>query len=502
MAHHEDSTSGQHSSIIDRVLLHAATSPERIAVDAIHRTTAYAELLGSVGRVAARLKTCPDGPVIVQPNDAVDLAVGCLAALTRARTFLVVDRNVPQDALEVFATSVGSSVLLRPADAANDRPPPDLMTVVDVGVAVAGTGSTALARVQARDVPMAFASTSGSTGRPKLVSILERDVLLVLDGSYGDADLLPSDVPFFPLSPATFTVVGLLRGLALGLTTVCADPRAMPLSDIVKGIMEAHVTFVRVAPSVLRRLVRCIPEGVLLPSIRTIQCTGEPLLWSDVESLRRVLPPSAIVHNRLGMTETGELTIMPVRVHDPIDGKGAVPVGMPLPGRRVRILDPNGDEAVPGVDGEIVFEGDFHRVAEGMETLPDGSTRFQTGDVGCIDASGALLLRGRSDRMLKINGVRVEPSLVEDAIRGLPHVVDVAVIPVSVTVGERRLAALVVTAPGSAITVERIREVVHVQVSAAAVPVRIVLSSEPLPLLESGKSDLRRLNELLDVGAA
>jgi acyl-CoA synthetase (AMP-forming)/AMP-acid ligase II len=149
------------------------------------------------------------------------------------------------------------------------------------------------------------------------------------------------------------------------------------------------------------------------------------------------------------------------------------------------------------VKGYSRFEGDFHRAAEGMERRDDGWTRFPTGDVGCIDAAGDLVLRGRSDRMVKIGGVRVEPALVEEAIRGVPGVVDVAVIPVLVAVGELRLAALTVTTTPPVVTVEQIRAAVHRTVSAAAVPVRVVLTSTPLPLLQSGKSDLRRLTELL-----
>jgi acyl-coenzyme A synthetase/AMP-(fatty) acid ligase len=489
-----DAPAGESSgSVLDHLVRHAERSPDHIAVDTLQRRVTYAQLLGRVGHVAALLEGCPAGPVIVQPIDAIDQVIGCLAAMAQARTFLVVDRTLPQEALDVFAVSVGATVLLRPADDASSRAVPSTLTIIDV----AGSRSAPLARTAPNGHPMAFASTSGSTGRPKLVSILEQEVLLVLEGTYGDADLLPSDVAFFPLSPATFTVVGVLRGVTLGITVVCADPRALRLADVAEGIRDTGVTFVRLAPSVLRRLVRSIPQGASLPAVRTVQCTGEPLLWSDIESLRRVLSPTAIVHNRLGMTETGELTVMPVRVHDPIGAAGAVPVGKALPGRRVLILGPDGAEVAAGMEGAIVLEGVFHRVADGMESLADGWTRFHTGDVGGIDASGDLVLFGRSDRMLKIGGVRVEPSLVEDAIRGLPQVVDAAVFPVPVAVGERRLAALVVTVPGSDVTVEQVRDAVQREVSAAAVPARIVLSHDPLPLLDSGKADLRRLSDAL-----
>jgi acyl-coenzyme A synthetase/AMP-(fatty) acid ligase len=481
-------------SIVDAVAIHAERTPTRVAADTLRRSIDYSELAGRAGHLTGLLDRSPPGPVIIQLTDAVDLAVASVAALAGSRTFLVVERNISPHGLEALAEALGAPVLLRAAGEFETEATPSSLAIIDI----ADPRSAPLPRRVADGTPMAFALTSGSTGRPKIVRIFEEEVLLVLDGRFGEADLLPSDVPFFPLSPATFTVIGFLRGLTLGTTVVCTDPRAIPLSEIAEGLREQGVTFIRVAPSVLRRLVRSIPDGASLPAVRAVQCTGEALLWSDIESLRRVLPATAVVHNRLGMTETGELTVMPVRVSDAITSRGAVPVGRGLPGRRITIEDAEGRAVEQGIDGEVIIEGDLHRSADGMVRLPDGSMRFPTGDIGCIDSSGNLVLRGRSDRMLKVSGVRVEPAMVEEAVRGLLGVVDVAVIPISAGTEETRLAALVVIDPSASVTPTAVREAVRRTVSASAVPARLVLSTDPLPLLENGKLDLLSLAAQLD----
>jgi acyl-coenzyme A synthetase/AMP-(fatty) acid ligase len=99
--------------------------------------------------------------------------------------------------------------------------------------------------------------------------------------------------------------------------------------------------------------------------------------------------------------------------------------------------------------------------------------------------------------MVKVGGVRVEPSLVEDAIRESPGVTDAAVIPIRVAGADLRPAVLVVIRPESSISVVHIKDAVRRTVSAASVPARVVLTTEALPLITSGKLNHQAISEIL-----
>lgn len=477
-------------SVVGEVLARAEEHPDRVAIDTVERSITYRELIGRAGGWALALRAVDaSGPVIVLLDDGIELAARALAALSLGRAFVPVAADIAPEALLELADALGA-----PAVAASDArrlgsvraSSPPILLDAD------GIVPAPLERPAGPCESLSLASTSGSTGTPKVVRLLEEEVLGVLDGHFGAADPNARDVNAMTLSPATFAVVGLFRGLVLGIVNVCGDPLRVPLPALVRRWQERRVTFLRLVPSVLRRVVRAVPEGQLLDALRVVQLTGETLTWSDVATTRRVLPTTAVIHNRFGMTEVGEVAIREVGAADAL-GVGAVPIGRALPGRRVRIEREPGVETEVDEVGELVLEGAFRRIAPQAEPLVGGGWRLRTGDLARRDAAGEVHLLGRLDRMVKVSGVRVEPAVVEDAIQSVPGVSDVVVAPVLVSSGAMVLVAFVVVADGTAIDADVLRVAVARAAPTAAVPARFVLRTEPFPQLTTGKADVGRL---------
>ncbi len=96
------------------------------------------------------------------------------------------------------------------------------------------------------------------------------------------------------------------------------------------------------------------------------------------------------------------------------------PVGKPRFPLDVRLLDEDGREVPDGETGEIVYDNPYFR---GYIHLPDETARvkkngyFHTGDLARKDADGNIIVLGRADDMVKINGNRVEPAEIENAAK-------------------------------------------------------------------------------------
>jgi len=116
--------------------------------------------------------------------------------------------------------------------------------------------------------------------------------------------------------------------------------------------------------------------------------------------------------------------------------------------------------------------------------LPDGRTACRTGDLGRLGPDGALVVLGRADDQVKINGVRVHPAEVTRALRDRPEVADVFV-----TAGgdPPRLTAHVVPAAGP-LDVPALRGALTRRLPLAMVPSRFVEVAE-LPRARTGKVD-------------
>lgn len=141
---------------------------------------------------------------------------------------------------------------------------------------------------------------------------------------------------------------------------------------------------------------------------------------------------------------------------NPVAGpRRAGTVGLPFPGQEIRIVDADGSEVPPGVEGEVVVRGPnvmrgyLGRPEETAKVLVDGWLR--TGDVGRLDADGYLTLVGRSKDMIIRGGENIYPKEIEDVLVGDPSVLEAAVIGVPDEKWGEVVVAYVQPRPGSTI---------------------------------------------------
>jgi long-chain acyl-CoA synthetase len=204
-----------------------------------------------------------------------------------------------------------------------------------------------------------------------------------------------------------------------------------------------------------------------------------------------------------GLTEsTGAAVQLDAGDHDP-DGPREYllrSAGRPYPWVELRIADPATGAACRAREvGEVwlrapnVMAGYFRRPAETAAALTaDGWLR--TGDGGYLDEEGHLFLTDRIKDMVVSGGENVYPIEVEEALAHHPDVADVAVIGVPDDRWGETVKALVIRAPGAAVTAEELIAFVRGRLAGYKLP-RSVEFVDELPRTPSGKVLKRELRE-------
>ena len=238
--------------------------------------------------------------------------------------------------------------------------------------------------------------------------------------------------------------------------------------------------------------------GRPLPHLRTVIVAGEACPPRVVARHHEVWPHVRLF-NEYGPTEA---TVWSTATECRPDGASAsVPIGRPIPGARVYVLDAQGHPAPLGAPGELYVGGSG--VTRGYLGRPDataaalvpdpfdivpGARMYRTGDACRLRDDGQIEFLGRRDHQVKIRGHRVELGEIEAALRADASIEDAAVIAREEAPGDVRLVAYVVAPKKSAADRQRLREMLHRTLPEFMLPSRFVFLDR-LPRTPNGKLD-------------
>ena len=339
--------------------------------------------------------------------------------------------------------------------------------------------------------PMVIVHTSGSTSEPKGVIHTHGALIRHLDNlnqlrRYDRSEILFSNSPFFWIGGFAYALLGTL---VAGATLVCANsPSARGVLDVLErerptmvNGFAASVAHLAEDPTFASRDLTSIRRGNLYPIMPAAVRPADPELH----------------HAMLGMTEAGSVCLASDdESEQPEHRRGSF--GRPVPGFEAKVVAPDGSECAAGEAGVLAFRGPFlmegYDGRERHETF-DADDWFHTGDLVTMDDDGFFYFRGRESDMIKTAGANVSPREVEAAIlevSGLvAHVVGVD------DEARGQLVGALVRAPEGSVDVDDLRTRCG-RLSAYKVPRRVVaVPAEKVPMMSSGKLDLRALKELL-----
>ncbi|CAN5909289.1 hypothetical protein BH23PLA1_BH23PLA1_29140 [soil metagenome] len=349
--------------------------------------------------------------------------------------------------------------------------------------------------------------TSGSTGDPKGVVLSHRNILSNAHAINLQVRLEPTEVVLgiLPLFHSFGTTVTLWTALCLGLKTVY---HINPLDARVVGkLCQDHgVTIIIGTPTFMRTyLQRCDREQ--FQTVRRVILGAEKLKPELARDIRETLQIEPL--EGYGCTETGPVISVNVD-HEiqtpdgrPLAGNRLGTVGRPLPGTAIKTVDPEtgadlprGTEGLIHVQGPQVMVGYHNREEATAKVLKDGW--YNTGDLGLLDADGFLKITDRMSRFAKIGGEMVPHLAVESAILEATGATEQAVAVTSLPDPKRgeRLVVIHTKELGMPPS-EIVRKISETGLPRLWVPsAEEFLEFESIPVLGTGKLDLRRLREL------
>jgi acyl-CoA synthetase (AMP-forming)/AMP-acid ligase II len=344
--------------------------------------------------------------------------------------------------------------------------------------------------------PIAIIYTSGSTAAPKgavhtHASMLSHQRNLNAIRGLHDDDRLFCNSPFFWVGGFAF---GLLATLVAGATLVCSN--AVDAADTLDLLEAQRPTVTNGFAAAIAHLARHDSFG-----------------RRNLSSMRRgnlypIMAPDSrprdveLRHSMLGMTEAGSVLLLSGDEGDqPESRRGSY--GKPAPGFDVAIVDPETSVAVDeGAVGQLLIRGPhlmqrYHR--RSREESFDADGWFHTGDLVCADVDGFIYFIGRRGSMIKTAGANVSPAEVERSIATVTGGAVAHVVGLPDPERGQVVAAAVVVADVESFDADQLRKALFAELSAYKVPRRIVaLTAAEVPLLSSGKVDLRGLLKVFD----
>ncbi|GAA2339978.1 amino acid adenylation domain-containing protein [Dactylosporangium salmoneum] len=461
----------------------------------------YAELDARSAALAARLvaRGVEAGDrVVVHLERGVDVVVAMLGILRAGAAYVAVDTSYPAARRDLMVARSGARLALVAPGWAGTLP----AGCEAWAEAWAGDAPDAPARPVGPESAACVLFTSGTSGTAKAV-VLEHAGLVNFATNAALPPLGPGD-RMAQVSSVSFDAFHyeVWCSLAAGAEIVVLPPlRELVLLDLQRELRRRRVTAMLAPTMAVSQVVREDREA--FAPLRVLATGGDVL-------------PVAAAHDVLGGAFSGTF----VNLYGPTEATtactaqplaglaadaGSVPIGRPLDGTSVHLLDAGLEPVPDGEPGELHIGG--VGVARGYLDSPavtarrfrpdpwgaPGGRMYATGDLARRRPDGALEFVGRVDDQVKIRGYRVDPGEVEQLLCRHPDVREAAVVADG-TGTDKLLIAFVV--PHETIVLKDLRAFAAAQVPEFMVPATFVVLGE-IPANDHGKRDPERLHELV-----
>jgi D-alanine--poly(phosphoribitol) ligase subunit 1 len=492
-------------AVLELVLRHAQVAPGAPAVQDDYEAFTYEELAERAAAIAAGLAAygvAPGDRVAVDLGNSAAFVTIALGCLWLGAPFVPLSPMDPPGRIARIMADCGPALVVTGGHSGTGAANFEGTRAVGVEDLLACSGAVPDRSADAeRDAYLIY--TSGTTGVPKGVRIPERAFGWAVSHA---ARLLRLDGPTRALCVSSFHFDGsygtvfptLLSG---GSLVIPRREDLLFLKRFFGVVREAGITFTGFSPSYLRLLVGSRQLDRLAGSeLRTLALGGEECVAGDVAELWRVLPGLS-VFNRYGPTET-TIAVTNYEVSRADVASGKVPIGAPHPGVSFSLARLDGSGTLVQAEGEVgelyiggqqLMSGYWSDPALSGRVLRrdvvPGEVVYKTGDLVYRDGRGLYVYAGRSDDVVKRNGVRISLGEVTAALRGVDAVTGAVCLPVDLD-GRLGIAAFVEAPAG--VTAVKVLDAASSVIPATMRPDEVFVVTS-LPMTPSGKVDRQRL---------
>lgn len=476
----------------------AAGRADRVAVEYGDTALTY----DAVNRQANQLARFLQQEYGVQRGDVVGVLthrapttiVGLLGVLKAGAVYLPIDPDYPEERLQFMVGDAGVKVLLVHADhfdrltALYETP----MFALDLQLSTLETPETNPEAACAPGDLAYIIYTSGSTGRPKAVLLEHRGFVTMVRHHIAAFAVESSDrfLQFYGMSFDS-SLFEIFVPLLAGATLVLVDRATIDDPAQLSALIDARgITSLTLPPVYAGTL-----DPSRLSSVRRFVSAGDHCRVEDARRMAR----GAAYYNSYGPTETS-VCVTHYRVDPDASYGSRIPIGAPISGTTIYLLDDRQRPVPEGVVGEICIGGaglargylnreDLTAQAFVPNPFAAGQRLYRTGDLGVWLPDGNLELIGRKDHQVKIRGYRVELGEIESVLDQHPGVRESAVIVREDDAGNRRLIAYLT---GDGVDEADLKALLRARLPAFMMPSAFTVIDE-MPLTANGKIDRQAL---------
>ncbi|OBJ58823.1 non-ribosomal peptide synthetase [Mycobacterium colombiense] len=469
---------------------HVQSTPEAVAVTFDGRSMTYAELDEASNRLGHLLADRGVGPgdcvAVLFPRGA-DAIVSMMAVLKTGAAYVPIDPAHASSRMDFVLEDAAPSAVITTAELRSRLDDHDVL-VIDVHDPVIDSQPNTALPLPAPENTAYIIYTSGTTGTPKGVAIPQFNVVWLMESL--DAGLPKGNVWTQCHSSAfdfsVWEIFGaLLRGRRL---LVVPESVASSPADLHDLLVAEKVSVLTQTPSA----VAMLPADGLEDTALVV--AGEACPTDVVD---RWAAPGRVMLDAYGPTETTVCASISTPL---VPGSPVVPIGSPIAGAAMFVLDKWLQPVPAGVVGELYLAG--RGVGHGYVRRPGltasrfvanpfggpGARMYRTGDLVCWGPDGQLQYLGRADEQVKIRGYRIELGEIQAVLAGLDGVDQAAVIAREDRPGDKRLVGYITgTADPAAL-----RAALADKLPPYMVPTAVMVL-DTLPLTGNGKLDKRAL---------
>lgn len=467
-------------------LLHSGQESKRAITDGV-REYSYAEAACAIHRLAVFLRNegvQKGDTVALVGKKGIEVALAMMAVWKRGAAWCTIDADDPASRKQRTLHILKPKVIL------------DLNRVGELGQNPELDADLPTVFFQPDDIAY-FIATSGSTGVPKIVALPAGGLCQVTESwkQYYEFHC-PQNVLQLGSWTSDVYLGDLIKAWSTGGTLiVCPEEKRIDM-DYLNHLTDRYdVTLIESTPVFVREWVDHARQSGFHPrTLQTLIVGSDTFRIEEKQTLCEKLWSGVRLFNGYGLSECMiESVVYPCHPKEETAKSGLCPIGRPLPGTHLRVVDETGRDVPPGVIGELHIGGP--QVAQGYVSEEGGVSKrfyqwkgmrfFQTGDLVRMNHDGDLEFFGRRDQLVKIRGFRVELGEIENALLSLPAVHESFVAPVHSKRGTQLVAFVGQCEKSSE---EKMMDRLRKRLPDYALPQKLVLL-EALPRNANGKID-------------
>jgi acyl-coenzyme A synthetase/AMP-(fatty) acid ligase len=468
-------------------------------------SVSYGELLDTVGRFATFLRERNLGPndrVALLANNSIEQLLCYLGVMAAGATICTINVEMNRNQLGNIFERLKPKLILQQDGLQLDDPQaeasapqlrlgrfdqPERGSLFDQLSCCQPSKPSIPAR---RDDDAVVLFTSGTGAQPKGVVLSYRELLLNIDPLAEGWGLTADDrlYDFRPFSWNSAQTLSALGGVNRGATLILAEK--FSASRYFQHLRDHSVTIATGNPTTINILLNSgqAVHRDSLPELRFITSSSAPLLLGDWKRFEEKF--SIPVSQGCGTSEVGWIAASPG------ERRRLGTVGRPFAYLDLAVVDADGQRLPPGEIGYVELGGwpdlPFRYLGEDGNIKVHSRGRLRTGDLGCFDPDGFLMLTGREKEQIIRGGAKISPVEIDSYLMQRGDVVEAATVGVPDPIYGEEVVSYVVPRPGVLLDADELLRYCATVLPAFKAPKRI-LFADSLPKTERGKLDRKAL---------